>query len=36
MCVRYGDFSFIVPPLDGDNRLFYESTGKTFKLKNTF
>ncbi len=33
MCVHDGDFSYTVPPLDGDKRLFYESAVKTFKLK---
>ncbi len=35
MCVSDGDFSYIVPPLDGDKRLFYESALNTFILKET-
>ncbi len=30
VCVCDGNFSYIVPPLDGDKRLFYESAVKTF------
>ncbi len=35
-CVRACDFSYIVPPLDGDNRLFLwvSAAVKTFTLKN--
>ncbi len=33
MCVD-GEFSYIVPPVDGDNRPFYESVVKTLN-KNT-
>ncbi len=32
-CVRDGDFSYIVPPVDGDNRLFLAV--RTFILKET-
>ncbi len=37
MCVRDGDFSYIVPPLDGEKRLFFmrESAVKTFIVKET-
>ncbi len=28
MCVRDGDFSYIVPPLDGDKRLFLRVSSK--------
>ncbi len=41
MCVfvtiRNVDFSYIIPPLDGDKRLFFmsESVVKTFILKET-
>ncbi len=30
MCVRDGDFSFIVPPLDDDKRLFLRVSSKDF------
>ncbi len=34
VCVHDSDFSYIVPPLDGDQRLFfYESAVNTFILK---
>ncbi len=37
MCIRDGDFSYIVPPLDDDKRLFLISESravKTFILTN--
>ncbi len=31
MCVCDVGFSYSVPPLDGDKRLFYKTAVKTFK-----
>ncbi len=33
--VRDANFNYIVPALDGDKRMFYKSTVKTFKPKDT-